>query len=291
MLSRIVLEYERDPEVIDQEGLWKYDGKKDFSDVQSLEAVADTRQMTLRYLGDLFPSLRKLRLNNSRIPSIRDISTNLKNLRFLSLAHCQITSLDGICTLSNSLEELYLAFNHITDISELIGLANVRVLDLEENAIARLADVELLSCCTHLKALTLLGNPASEAESYRDDVRQLLPNLLYLDEKRLGEKRRPPKVPKVEIAPLEIEKIEKGPRCGVKPSSAEGRRDENNVLSEMVEDAVGDRPPTARAYGAKGFQIGAPARKGKKIVTPKIGRPQSACRAGCRLAEGDALSE
>jgi hypothetical protein len=288
MLSRIVLEYERDAEVIDQESLWKYDGKKDFSDIRSLEAVADTRQMTLSYLGDLFPSLRKLRLNNSRIPSIRDISTRLTNLRFLSLAHCHITCLDGICTLSNSLEEVYLAFNQITDISELIGLSDLHVLDLEENGITRLADVELLSCCSNLKALTLLGNPAAESESYRDAVHQYLPNLLYLDEKRLKGQRRPPKVPKVDIAALEIEKIEKGPKCGVKPCSADGRRDENTVLSEMVEDAVGERPPTARAYGAKGFQVALPPGKGKKIVTPKVmGRPQSACKVGHRLAEAE----
>jgi hypothetical protein len=291
MLSRIVLDYEKDPEVIDKESLFKYEGPKDLNDLRSLEAIADTREMTLSYLGDVVPALRKLRLNNSQIPSIRDISAQLVNLRFLSLAHCEIVSLDGICTLSKCLEELYLAYNHISDLSELIGLPKLRVLDLEENEVPQLAEIELLSCCTSLKALTLLGNPASRSENYREEVRKYLPQLIYLDEKRLKGDKPAAKPAQVQVAPLEVTKIEKGPKCGVKPSSADGRRDENKVMSEMVEDRVGERPPTARAYGAKGFHVAAPGGKGKKIVTPKIARPQSACRAGSRMGEADVSAE
>jgi hypothetical protein len=278
MLSRIVLDYEKSPEVIDQESLFTYSDTKRLQDLHSLEAIADTRELTLSYLEHLFPSLRNLRLNNSQIPSIRDISPHLTNLRFLSLAHCSIRSLDGICTLSNCLEELYLAFNHITDITELIGLTQLRVLDLEENEIQHLAEIELLSCCTHLKALTLIGNPATECESYREEVQKYLPNLRYLDEKRLNRERG-------------SVKIEKRSRCGGKPCSAEGRRDQNKVVSEMVEDKVGERLPSARAYGGKGFQLIGCGGKSKKIVTPMVLRPQSGCRGGSRLSEVNVSTE
>jgi Leucine-rich repeat (LRR) protein len=269
MLSRIVLDYERDPEVIDQESLFKYDGKKDFEGLLSMEAIADTRQMSLCYLGDLFPNLEKLRLNNSRIPTIRDVSASLTKLRFLSLADCGISCLDGIGTLSTNLEELYLAFNQITDMSELMTLSKLRVLDLEENQITNIDDVEFLSCCQSLRALTLARNPAAESESYRTDVMMRIPHLVYLDEKRLRTKPRQPPG-NVTIVPLEIKKIPKGEKCATKPKSAEGTRSELQIFTEQLAEEA-ERPPTARAYQAM-LPI---APKGKKIVTPKFGRPRT----------------
>jgi hypothetical protein len=276
MLSRIVLDYERDPEVIDRESLFKYDGEKDFSTLRSLEAVADTQEMSLAYLGDLFPSLEKLRLNNSIIPSIRDLSTSLRELRFLSLAHCGITSLDGICTLSANLEELYLAFNQITDLSELMGLPKLRVLDLEENCIAKIADIEFLSCCSELTALTLAGNEAANSENYRMDVLALVPQLIYLDEKRL--RPRSPQSPKeVTVVPIAMEKIPKGERCGTKPQSAEGLRIEPTILTEQLADAT-ERPPTSRAYYGAAALLPTRTSRTKRIVMPKLARPKSSHR-------------
>ncbi|OHT16081.1 hypothetical protein TRFO_42071 [Tritrichomonas foetus] len=189
MLKNIILEFDSAAERLEIEDIFEYKGHKDLSKVKSLEAIADTREMTLSFLGDLFPSLEKLRLNNSTIPSIRDISSNLKNLRFLSLAHCEIESLDGISTISEKLEELYLAFNHINDFTELIGMNRLRILDLEENDVKNLADCAVLSCCKSLRALTLAGNPAAERENYRKDVMSYVPQLIYLDEKRLVPKK------------------------------------------------------------------------------------------------------
>jgi Leucine-rich repeat (LRR) protein len=276
MLSQIILDYEQDAEVIDQESLFKYDGKKDFSTLRSLEAVADTQEMSLSYLGDLFPSLQKLRLNNSSILSIRDVSASLRHLRFLSLAHCGITSLDGICTLSANLEELYLAFNQISDLSELMGLSKLRVLDLEENRITKITEVEFLSCCPDLRALTLAGNEAADSETYRTDVLSLVPHLIYLDEKRLRPKTSHPQ--KVTFEPITVDKIPKGEKCGTKPQSAEGIRSEVTVLTEQLADAT-EGPPTARAYFGPNALLQTGSSKTKKIVTPKLGRPKSSHRA------------
>jgi hypothetical protein len=277
MLSWIILDDERDAEVIDQESLFKYDGKKDFSNLRSLEAVADTQEMSLSYLGDLFPSLQKLRLNNSIISSIRDVSASLRQLRFLSLAHCGITSLDGICTLSANLEELYLAFNQISDLSELMGLSKLRVLDLEENRIAQITEIEFLSCCPDLRALTLAGNEAADSETYRTDVLSLVPHLIYLDEKRLRTKTSHPQK-EVTFEPITVDKIPKGEKCGTKPQSAEGIRSEVTVLTEQLADST-EGPPTARAYFGPNGLLPTGNSKTKKIVTPKVGRPKSSHRA------------
>ncbi|OHT17279.1 hypothetical protein TRFO_41150 [Tritrichomonas foetus] len=338
MLKNVVLEFDGVPEKIEVDTILYSD--RDFSNVRSLEAIADTREMSLSFLGDRFPNLEKLRLNNSQISSIRDISTSLKKLRFLSLAHCGLNSLDGIATLSPKLEELYLAFNEIHDLNELMGLDSLRIIDLEENSIKSVDEVEFLSYCKNLRAATLTGNPCADSETYRKDVIKHCPQLIYLDEKRLKPKRPPSsqnakrstsngthnitdnsnplnepqssitqvriineEVPKsndnlslantkngskVKFAPIEVAKIEKGEKCGVKPNSAEIHQ-RPSCVTEYIEDIADERPPTAG--GVRGGGILSSWAKPKQhqklsqklIVTPKIARPVSSCmnvRAG-----------
>jgi hypothetical protein len=269
MLAKIVLDYESNPEVVDRETLLKYEGQKDLEALSSLEAVADTRELSLTWLGDLFPNLEKLRLNNSIIPSVRDISNRLVRLRFLSLAQCGITSLDGIATISTALEELYLAFNRITDLSELIGLPKLKVLDLEENCVASTVDAKFLRCCPALRALTLARNPAAQTPNYREEILEAVPQLVYLDEKRLK-----PKEAKVVVVaePLEIVKIEKRPRGREKARSVDRLRGDP-VVTELMEAAINDRPPSSRAYcGGAGFTVRPPI---EKNASPRLVRPIS----------------
>ena len=169
--------------------IFNLEGQCDASDVHTFEGHVDTSESTLSYLGDQFPNLRKLRLNNSIIPSVRDLGCRFTNLRFLSLARCGITSLSGISIISNVLEELYLAFNFIDDCSDLVSMDSLIVLDLEENKISDMLNIEFLKTCSNLKSLTLAGNPCvDDPEKYRNRVQELLPNLRYLDEKRLKAK-------------------------------------------------------------------------------------------------------
>jgi hypothetical protein len=199
--------------------------------------------MTLSYLGDMFPNMRKLRLNNSIIPSVRDIGSTLVCLRFLSLARCDIASLDGISTLSQNLEELYLAFNHLTDVCDLMGMERLRVVDLEDNRLPDISAIEILTLCPRLKALTLSGNPAAAIPDYRDTVKRLLPQLSYLDETRLVPKqKKPPPMPE---APEPVVTIDVS-GIGIE---ATGRDEmEHSIMTEFIDDIVADRPPTSRAY-------------------------------------------
>ena len=188
MIDQVLLEYGTvgaftTDDIFDLGGQCKED------EVHTLEAQVNTNEGTLTFIGDHFPNLRKLRLNNSVIQSIRDIGCSFVHLRFLSLARCGITSLCGITTLSSTIEELYLAFNNITDVSDLVGMDSLKVLDLEDNLISDLSNIEFLTCCTNLKSLTLAGNPCVEdPEAYRKQVAKLVPKLMYLDEKRLRPK-------------------------------------------------------------------------------------------------------
>lgn len=162
-------------------------------DVHTFECQVNTTESSISFVGDRFPNLRKLKLNNSIIPNMRDIGCRFTNLRFLSLARCGITSLNGISTISKVLEELYLAFNKIDDCSELVGMDSLIVIDLEENNISNLSNIEFLSTCSNLQSLTLAGNPCvDDPETYRSKVRDLLPKLRYLDERRLQPKETKP---------------------------------------------------------------------------------------------------
>lgn len=214
MLSCCKLEFPNKKDVVEINDIGEYNGPDDLLTLVSLEGKADTRELTLSFLGDMFPHLRKLRLNNSIIPSIRDVGCSLSNLRFLSLARCNITSLDGISTISSKIEELYLAFNQISDVCDLLGMDRLKIVDLEDNMITNLDAIGILTASPKLQALTLSGNPAANDEKYREKVAKLLPNLVYLDEKRLKPKQirqRPPSKQEVRVTEEKQDKEQKKP--------------------------------------------------------------------------------
>jgi hypothetical protein len=239
----------------------------------SLEAKVDTREFTLSSLGDLFPGMRKLRLNNSIIPSIRDIGCTLGQLTFLSLARCNLTSLDGIATISKNLEELYLAFNKLTDVCDLMGMEKLRFVDLEDNLLENIENIQILNLCPGLTALTLIGNPASKIPDYRLRVNELLPQLIYLDEKRIAQKSK--KAPRVifrspthgEVSPIWI-------------PTEDLENERNTILTQQIDDIVNGRPPSARG-NYQGFEFSEIVKVkgvGQKLLSPRsprIFRPRS----------------
>lgn len=287
VVTDAIFTFEDAPEIVRSDDLFGLAETRDMTKLVHLEAKVDTRDMTLSFLGDMCPNLQKLRLNNSIIPSVRDIGCTLLRLRFLSLARCDITSLDGISTLSQNLEELYLAFNHINDVNDLMGMDKLTIVDLEDNQVTDIGNIEVLQLCKGLKALTLAGNPASDASTYREKVAELLPQVVYLDEKRLRPKKarvpRPqtPKSPSVDAAPrvhaqvanaegdtptksrsveFDTPNVDEKPDPPVVPQIQKiSQRDEDDdddiggVMTEMLDDLVADRPPTSRGYyGASG---------------------------------------
>lgn len=285
MIQDVILDFDDAEEPVHVDDIFSYNGSEDFTKLRALEGKVDTRELTLSFLGDTFPNLRKLRLNNSVIPSIRDIGCTLVNLRFLSLARCNISSLDGIATISQNLEELYLAFNKITSLFDLMGMEKLKIVDLEDNLIDNLESIEILSLCSKLRALTLSGNPGAVVPDYRERVTKLLPQLVYLDEKRLKPKTskvKPPPLPRStsssEQLATPIRPPDSPPEKSMHRSSSQEASpiieitpppsvppvaiskivsddlDNERVMTEMVDDLVEDRPPTSRGfYGQNTF--------------------------------------
>ncbi|TPX62220.1 hypothetical protein SpCBS45565_g07066 [Spizellomyces sp. 'palustris'] len=174
---------------LSEEKLITLTGTSRLNSVQYLEMKVDVRKTSLGNLGKLLPTLRQLKLNNSYIPTIRDIGSGFDNLAVLWMARCDLTDIDGIGYMT-SLQEVYLAHNEISDLSSLSMLDNLQVLDLEgwveirtttfvgrcfvscawdsnqsaqmfpdRNAIQDLAQIDYLAVCTNLRQLTIGGNP------------------------------------------------------------------------------------------------------------------------------------
>nr|XP_019957686.1 PREDICTED: leucine-rich repeat-containing protein 56 isoform X2 [Paralichthys olivaceus] len=110
------------------------------------------------------------------------------------MSRCCLQDLDGISTLS-CLKELYVAYNSISHLSQLGMLENLQLLDLEGNDVDDLVQVQYLGLCNKLQKLTLEGNPvcvrptptATQTSDYRyrAAVRELVPQLHYLDNIRI----------------------------------------------------------------------------------------------------------
>ncbi|KAL0629171.1 Leucine-rich repeat-containing protein 56 [Plecturocebus cupreus] len=161
--------------------------------VRALEVCVDTREGSLGNFGVHLPNLDQLKLNGSRLGSLRDLGTSLGHLRVLWLARCGLTDLDGIAALP-ALKELYASYNNISDLSPLCLLEQLELLDLEGNSVEDLGQVCFLRLCPRLATLTLEGNlvclqpapgPASKVPrgyNYRAEVRKLIPQLRVLDE-------------------------------------------------------------------------------------------------------------
>lgn len=151
-------------------------GTQDLSNVTSLEICVDTQENTLGNFGVYLPGLVQLKMNNSRILSVRDLGTTISQL-----------------------QELYLSYNNVSDLSQVGMLENLQLLDLEGNDVEDLVQVQYLSLCSKLERLTLEGNPVCLRPnptstqmadySYRAAVRELVPQLRYLDDVKVEEDR------------------------------------------------------------------------------------------------------
>jgi Leucine-rich repeat (LRR) protein len=78
---------------------------------------------------------------------------------------------------------LDLSFNQIGSVNESLvaTFPNVTTLYLHANQITKLSHIKKLSGFTHLKSLTLYGNPVEENKHYKNYILYCFPELQQLD--------------------------------------------------------------------------------------------------------------
>ncbi|XP_016051980.1 PREDICTED: dynein regulatory complex subunit 3 [Miniopterus natalensis] len=132
-----------------------------------------------------FESLRKLQLDNNIIERIEGLES-LTQLVWLDLSFNNIEAIEGLDTLVN-LEDLSLFNNRISKIDSLDALVKLQVLSLGNNHIGNMMNIVYLRQFKDLRALSLSGNPIAEAEDYKMFVWAYLPDLVYLDSRRIDD--------------------------------------------------------------------------------------------------------
>ncbi|XP_042636968.1 dynein regulatory complex subunit 3 [Orycteropus afer afer] len=135
-----------------------------------------------------FENLRKLQLDNNVIERIEGLE-NLIHLVWLDLSFNNIETIEGLDTLVN-LEDLSLFNNRISKIDSLDALVKLQVLSLGNNEIFNMMNIIYLRRFKDLRTLSLSGNPISEAEDYKMFVCAYLPDLVYLDFRRIDDLTR-----------------------------------------------------------------------------------------------------
>ncbi|XP_054427032.1 dynein regulatory complex subunit 3 [Pteronotus mesoamericanus] len=132
-----------------------------------------------------FENLRKLQLDNNVIERIEGLE-NLTHLVWLDLSFNNIEAIEGLDTLVN-LEDLSLFNNRISKIDSLDALVKLQVLSLGNNQIGNMMNIIYLRQFKDLRALSLSGNPIAEAEDYNMFIWAYLPDLVYLDSRRIDD--------------------------------------------------------------------------------------------------------
>jgi hypothetical protein len=145
-------------ELIDRDFLVFHTGSSQLESITDLEIVVNSEEQSLHVLSEELPRLESLKLNGSRLPSLRDlgIGTNWRNcMRILNITNCEVQDISGI-SMFPRLEELYAPFNSIKCITPLIDLDFLIILDLEGNLIKDFSHLRFLN---QLVSLSAAGNP------------------------------------------------------------------------------------------------------------------------------------
>jgi hypothetical protein len=133
-------------------------------------------------LGHL-QQLRELNLSSNCIAALAGLQ-GLSQLTSLNLASNRLQAVQGLDGLS-ALTHLNLSYNHLTSLDGLAALhgpdSRLRILNVRHNAVASLQSFSALAGCMGLRDLSVAGNPACQAPSYRQLLLNVLPHITQLD--------------------------------------------------------------------------------------------------------------
>ncbi|KAM3174073.1 hypothetical protein ACTXT7_011286 [Hymenolepis weldensis] len=130
-----------------------------------------------------FSNLTELMLDNNIIEKIEGLD-QLVNLKRLDLSFNNIHQIENLENLIH-LEDLSLFHNSIEKIENMDKNRMLRYLSLGHNEVKSLQNILYLRKFKRLDCLTLQGNPISKELEYNKFIYAFLPNLKYLDHKKI----------------------------------------------------------------------------------------------------------
>jgi hypothetical protein len=148
-------------------------------DVTEFCIVVDASDSPVAAIGECFPNLRHLVLNDSILVSLRDLGTAYQKLQVLEVNRCCLSDLDGIAAFPNLLS-LIAKDNSIADVSQLALHDSLQYLDIEGNAIEDESALMHLALCPHLRRLDIADTPLGALDNVSALVLSHLPQLLEL---------------------------------------------------------------------------------------------------------------
>ncbi|KAL4442869.1 hypothetical protein ABPG74_010758 [Tetrahymena malaccensis] len=123
-------------------------------------------------------------LSNMKISEIC-IFPQLKNLQTLILSYNKILEIKNLDYYPH-LSTLDLNHNQITSLSGLSSLEKLEIFDVSHNDIADIKEITQLQSNINLVDLKVIFNPFSEKKDIVNDIVQILPQLVYLDNKLIN---------------------------------------------------------------------------------------------------------
>ena len=173
-------------DVLSRDKLWRLCGTRDLDGVTELELSVDADRMSLDSLGHFLPSLARLCLARSALPSVRLLGTSLSLLQVLRCPSCGLVELSGVCALPR-LRDLDVSDNAVCDLTPLATHDNLQILDLSRNRVRELAELEVLGTCGVLYELSIAGNPICAAgDALRSAASAFVPQLRVMDGRPLS---------------------------------------------------------------------------------------------------------
>lgn len=137
-----------------------------------------------------FTNLRKLQLDNNLIETIENLDS-LVHLEWLDLSYNQIERIEGLDKLTK-LKDLSLHSNKIQRLEGLDQLKHLEVLSVGQNNLASLDDAPVLYLrrFRKLSCLNLAENPLCDDPRYESYCIAMLPQLVFLDYRRVAAETR-----------------------------------------------------------------------------------------------------
>lgn len=135
----------------------------DLALLPKIELRVDTRFHNLQVTGEILSSLEYLKLNDSIIPTFRDIGTSFKNVRVLHIGRCELKEVQGIQAFEQ-LEELYISYNEIDELFDIGFIEHLTVLDFEGNNVKDFDQLYYLNRCRNLTHVNMKYNPVETGQ-------------------------------------------------------------------------------------------------------------------------------